>query len=130
MLPYFSTGFLDVVKQGMDYTTSLRRVFLSIFMANMFALPPKFGIQLGWPVFHWSGMLGHMAQHAASAAGMCRACPWRTMPDRTEWLKGRALHELRQRALQVAGERRQAVRAEPGHVVRRGLVSVQGYGFP
>ena len=84
MLPYFSTGFLDIVKQGMDYT-SLRRVFLSIFMANMYGLPPKFDIQLGWPVSRCSGMLGHMAQHAASAASMCRACPWRTMPDCTEW---------------------------------------------
>jgi hypothetical protein len=29
-------------------------------------------------------MLGHMMQHVASAESMCRACPWRTMPDRTE----------------------------------------------
>jgi hypothetical protein len=70
----------------MDYTTILRRGFLWKSMGSMPALPPKFDIQLGWPVSHRSGMLGHMAQHAASAESMCRACPWRTMPDRTVYI--------------------------------------------
>ncbi len=55
-------------------------------------------------------------QHAASPAG----ARWEAAK---EWLKGCALHELRQRALQVAGERRQAVRAERQARVRSAAIA-------